>query len=475
MKKVYKYLFLIIAFPSCTDDFDDSLSDNDSNNTNNTTQGAAVVYDLEKVPKITLEFKLADWNKLLLNYDLNSKNEKKVVSKFSYEINSETIILDSIGLKLRGNTSRRRPEGANGELHNPNNPDWHHCHFGLDFSKYKPTQKFKGLNKMVLKWFKDDAAYTREIYCYNLFRKYNVWTAPRASYCRINIKVDGDNLPANYGVYAMIESVDEDYIADRSSQWGNSVGFLWKCGWAGWNNANFVSTQSIGIENVTLNPATSVYYAYDLKTRDLELGTGSAELISFINDLNTKTGTEFKNWISQKMDIDLFLKTYAVNVLVGMWDDYWVNANNFYFYFAPNGKAYFIPYDYDNTLGTSLLMANSGTQNPLNWGTNSGERPLISKILAIPEFQTKYKYYITELTSSQNDLFYTTHSINRINAWQAIIAPYIYNDTGEDMILNDVPASWGNCSFYRLLSGNNQGGNNGDANYFSSRILSIPF
>jgi hypothetical protein len=207
----------------------------------------------------------------------------------------------------------------------------------------------------------------------------------------------------------------------------------------------------------------------------LELGTGSAELISFINDLNTKTGTEFKNWISQKMDIDLFLKTYAVNVLVGMWDDYWVNANNFYFYFAPNGKAYFIPYDYDNTLGTSLLMANSGTQNPLNWGTNSGERPLISKILAIPEFQTKYKSYITELTSSQNDLFYTTHSINRINAWQAIIAPYIYNDTGEDMILNDVPASWGNCSFYRLLSGNNQGGNNGDANYFSSRILSIPF
>jgi hypothetical protein len=65
--------------------------------------------------------------------------------------------------------------------------------------------------------------------------------------------------------------------------------------------------------------------------------------------------------------------------------------------------------------------------------------------------------------------------MNRINAWQTRIAPYIYNDTGEDMILNDVPAPWGNCSFYRLLSGNNQGGNNGNANYFSSRIQSIPF
>jgi hypothetical protein len=65
--------------------------------------------------------------------------------------------------------------------------------------------------------------------------------------------------------------------------------------------------------------------------------------------------------------------------------------------------------------------------------------------------------------------------MNRISAWQTRIAPYISNDTGEDMILNDVPASWGNCSFYRLLSGNNLGGSNGDANYFSSRIQSIPF
>ena len=49
-----------------------------------------------------------------------------------------------------------------------------------------------------------------------------------------------------------------------------------------------------------------------------------------------------------------------------MWDDYWFNKNNFYFYFDSNGKFYFIPYDYDNTLGTSSGM-NSGTQDMLNW------------------------------------------------------------------------------------------------------------
>jgi spore coat protein CotH len=68
------------------------------------------------------------------------------------------------------------------------------------------------------------------------------------------------------------------------------------------------------------------------------------------------------------MDVNLFLKTYAVNVTVGMWDDYWSNSNNYYFYFDAAGKFYFIPYDYDNTLGTSLLMTDSGIQDPLNWG-----------------------------------------------------------------------------------------------------------
>ena len=38
-------------------------------------------------------------------------------------------------------------------------------------------------------------------------------------------------------------------------------------------------------------------------------------------------------WFISNMDVDLFLKTYAANVILGMWDDYWTNMNNYYFYF----------------------------------------------------------------------------------------------------------------------------------------------
>lgn len=223
-----------------------------------------------------------------------------------------------------------------------------------------------------------------------------------------------------------------------------------------------------------MNPALSKYYAYDLKTREDELDAAKAGLTQFINDLNSKTGADFEAWIQTKMDVPFFLKTYAVNVMVGMWDDYWVNKNNFYVYFDTSGKTWFIPYDYDNTLGTSQIMANSGTQDPLNWGPSSG-RPLVNKILAVPAWRNLYKQYISEIASESKGLVHASASIPRISGWQAKITPYVSNDTGEDMTIGDYPAGWGNAPFYRLNSGNELGGSSGNANFFKTRTASIPW
>nr|WP_315147230.1 CotH kinase family protein [uncultured Flavobacterium sp.] len=462
-KNVFLLLFISFFIVNCDKDTDDSTV---------IPSNKITLFRLEDLPEIKLIIPLKDWNTLLSNYDLNSQNDKKVVSSFLFELNGQKVKLDSIGIRLRGNTSRRRPEGNFGEPHNALAPDWHHCHFGLDFAKYIVKQRFSDLEKLNLKWFKDDSNYAREIYSYDLFKRYGIWTAPKASYCKLTITVEGDSKPAYYGVYAMIESIDEDYIANRNANWGSTIGFLWKAGWSGSFNADFVQTSSMGVEDVKLDPSKSKYYAYDLKTRDTELASAKAEITQFIYDLNTRNGDNFKLWIATKMDVPLFLKTYAVNVMVGMWDDYWVNGNNFYFYFAGNGKAYFIPYDYDNTLGTSAIVANSGTQDPLKWG-KMNTRPLITKILEIPEYQLQYKAYLKELINPNSDLFDATKSMQRISIWKGLIQSHISNDTGEDMVIEDKPAGWGNNPFYRLQSGNNQGGANGNANYFSTKAKTI--
>jgi uncharacterized protein (TIGR02145 family) len=418
------------------------------------------VFDISALPEIKIQLSTQEWNKLLLYFDQNPHNEEKVVSKFSFTSDGYTTVVEPVGLRLRGNTSRRRPEGSKGTLHNASNPDWHHASFSIDMNEYVSGQRFAGLRKVNLKWFKDDAMYAREIYCYDLFRKFGVWSSPQSSYCKLYIHVAEDKNPAYFGVYELLESVDNEYLSKRKQQFGDDKGFLWKAFWG----ADFkdADANKMGIELVTL---TSTYKpVYDLKNRPAELDKAKAELLQFIRDLNQKQGLAFETWIESKTDVELLLRTYAVNVMCGMWDDYWNNKNNFYFYFNSQGKFFFIPYDYDNTLGTSLLMDDSGRRDLLNWGNNS--HPLIYKILQIQKYRSLYINLIHELADEKNDLFHVNRSRARILQWHQLIKNYIANDTGEDMNISDKPATWGNCGFYRLLETQN--------NYFVIRSSNLP-
>ena len=161
------------------------------------------------------------------------------------------------------------------------------------------------------------------------------------------------------------------------------------------------------------------------------------------------------------------MKTYAVNVAVGMWDDYWGNMNNYYIYFNSNDKYdykfFFIPYDYDNTLGTSNII-DAGRQDPTRWGDSS--RKLISKLLEYPEYRKIYLDALRELCNDDN-LFGATGSMQRIAVWQNLIRQYVPNDTGEDMVIEDRPASWSNHSEYRIMSP-------GSNNFFTVKKNSIP-
>lgn len=421
------------------------------------------VFTITEVPSITMEISTTEWNTFLANFDLNSQNEEYIVGNFTLTKAGITTKLDSVGFKLKGNTSRKRPEGEIGEAHNPNNPSWHHAHFALNFSKYIKSQKYKGLNKINLKWFKDDSNYVREVYCYDLFERFGVWTAPHSSYCKLTIKIKENTKPAYFGVYQMIESIDEDYLKNREVQFGSSNANLWKCSWgADLRNAD---PNRMGVEQVTLDPNTSKNYIYDLKTNKKTISAAKTQLSLFITELNAQSSTSLKSWITAHCDVDLLLKTYAVNVMVGMWDDYWINSNNYYFYLDASSKLTFIPYDYDNTLGTSAIINDSGTQNLLSWG-NSSNNPLIAKILSIPEYKTMYINNLYDLANPINKLFNSSSSMSRISNWQSMITPYLSNDTGEDMAIYDRPASWSNQSNYRL--------NSMDNNYFAMRASILP-
>ncbi len=205
---------------------------------------------------------------------------------------------------------------------------------------------------------------------------------------------------------------------------------------------------------------------YDLKTNKAELETAKETLSGFIHDLNSLKGEAFAQWIKRNMDVELFLKTYAINTLCGNWDDYWANSNNYYLYFnRKEQRFFFIPFDFENTLGTAGIdRTDSGVHNPLKWSDN--KNPLVRKILLVQEFRNIYLKALYELVDPEKKLFYREHSIARIKWWRALIQDHILNDTHEDELFYDRPAFWGSQPRYRLLSRPN--------NYFETRAKSLP-
>lgn len=428
------------------------------------TESLDYIFGTEQVAEISLNIKRSEWNTLLENFDKNPKNEDCIHADFEMKKGGNTWKINDIGMRLRGNTSRVRPQvGEN----------YYQAHFKLDFEEWcddsgeerKLAGCMKGLN---LKRFKEDPSYVREVFGYNFFRKNGIWTAPRAGYAHLFITIDEENgskKTLDYGVYAMIEEINKQFLKERSeispeigTKFNGNKGNLWKCTWQSANGPSMARDydiyRSFGVEEINLDENQSMRYDYDLKTNKDDFYSARDELIKFITDLNTlSTNDEIKNFYESKMDVDLFLKTYACNVVLGMDDDYWNNKNNYYFYFDKKGKCYFIPYDYDNILGTNC-SSDTATRNPLDWGELGYDAPLVEKLLSVPEYKEKYAKYLLELCDESS---FVEGSKTEIGSLQLLVQGFInsndltYSDTSP-VIIDDVAPWCSNSGKYKLLS-----------------------
>ena len=429
------------------------------------TESLDYIFGTDSVAEITLTIKRSEWDALCANYDTNPKNENCIHADFEMKKGGNTWKINDIGMRLRGNTSRMRPQ--DGE-------NYYQAHFKLDFEEWcddsgeerKLAGCMKGLN---LKRFKEDPSYVREVFGYNFFRKNGIWTAPRAGYTHLFITIleeDGTGKELDYGVYAMIEEINKQFLKERSeisteigTKFNGNKGNLWKCCWSSSNGPSMATDydiyRSFGVEEIYLDESQSMRYDYDLKTNKDDFYSARDELIGFIKELNKlSTEDKIKEFYEKKMDVDLFLKTYACNVVLGMDDDYWCNKNNYYFYFDKKGKCYFIPYDYDNILGTNCF-SDTATRNPLDWNEKGYDTPLVEKLLSVPEYKEKYAKYLLELSDESSFVNGSQAEIARL---QSLVRDSIYSkdltysDTSSE-IIDDV-ASWcSNIGKYKLLSG----------------------
>lgn len=283
-------------------------------------------------------------------------------------VNGTDYYFEEVGIRMRGNTSRRNFCTVNGVMY-----DFVHFRFDLtetfdgdDYSegawahdlyktwedsslrKARKDRTFATMEKFYYKWNKNfDKTYVREVYANKMFSAYGV-LAPHITLCQIKIKQNG--IMENLGVGGLYETVDKRFIK-RNFEKSLQGGDLYKCGYVS-APADFTSASNYGVETPVQN------FTYSLKTnndRESEDYRHNADLKNFINTLNAldERDGDFEAKLKKVVDVDYFTTFEAVNYLVGNPDCIRHNANNFYLYFTPDKIGYIIPYDYDRCFGVT--------------------------------------------------------------------------------------------------------------------------
>ncbi len=185
----------------------------------------------------------------------------------------------------------------------------------VKFNEYEDNGTVGGVDRLTLNNNKQDQSLASQRMAYDLFRKAGL-VAPRTSLARVT--VNGEY----FGIYSNVESVKRDFL---QRNFGSSDGDLFE----GTVPADFAEGQ---IERFEIKQGKN--------RKDIE---ALATLLA-----NDEDDEKLLKQLEEQIDIDLFLKYWALESLIGFWDGYAGNQNNYFLYQDPeSGKFHMIPWGAD--------------------------------------------------------------------------------------------------------------------------------
>lgn len=316
----------------------------------------------------------------------------------TYVAADTTVRFENVGLRSYGDRlSRRLPIAADGSVRE--------FHFKLKFDEtfdlfpeealYDELRgrSFAGLDNLLFKWNQQqDATYANEVFSYEMLRSVGV-PAPNASFAEVRIAVE-DRLEL-VAFYNIVEVYDAEFIR----RWFHTdvVGDLYEARQGG-TLETIRSSEEFGVSDWRSNtrPLYTKQTNRDTYTFD--------ELIRFTMQLNDADPTARKQFLELRFDVDTFLRTMAMTVLLGNTDDYRANGNNAYYYIDPSGYMTYLPWAYDNTMGSGWsgypAFRNDTIDNDIyGWGWydwNHFAIPLWDNIIVYESYRARYEDYLEQ-------------------------------------------------------------------------------
>ena len=301
--------------------------------------------------------------------------------------------VDSVGFRLRGNTSRSAKKKS----------------FKISFNTFVSGREFYSVDKLNLNGEHNDPSIIRSKICWDLFNEIGV-VSSRSSYAEVYIN------DKYYGLYISVEHVDNEFLKKNFS---DDSGNLWKCLFP-------ADLTYIGSDPNSYKLTDNGRPVYDLKTN--ESTDDYSQLARLINIITKTPDNLFLDSLDKILDVASLLKYFAVNNLTGSWDNYWSLMNNYYLYYNPaKDKFDLIPYDYDNSFGVDWFNIDWSSADPYNYPkVVDGSRPLAERILNNAELKSLYTHF---LDFYNENVFKLSLMNSKIDSIKSMITPFAEADT----------------------------------------------
>jgi spore coat protein CotH len=336
------------------------------------------LYDINTLRTIFLEFEENDWEAELEAFyhtDIDVP-VKMIVDGKTYE---------NVGVRFRGNTSYQMI-GTGGKR--PLN---------LSVNFVKKNQQLYGYRTLNLMNCNSDPTFMRQVLYSYIARQYI--HAPKANYVRLVINGE------DWGIYVNLQQFNTDFIRD---EFNTVKGARWKIPQMSPNGGLVYVGDNI----------ESYKRTYEIKSKDDP--NSWISLVHLCKVLNETPSDKLENALRPILDIDGALKFLALEKALINSDGYWTRASDYLVYMDPTGRFHVFPYDTSETLseaeggpgggpgggrggfGMNGFTSNSTMLDPMA-GANDYDKPLLSKLLAVPELRQRYFGYIRDIAENWMD------------------------------------------------------------------------
>jgi hypothetical protein len=190
----------------------------------------------------------------------------------------------------------------------------------IKFDEYVAGVKVAGMSRMTLNNAKQDPSYINQCVGYSVFAAAGV-PAPRCNFARV--AVNGVDL----GLYVHVESMKKPFIR------------------------NHFELDHGNLYEGTLSDFRAAWRGtFQKKTNDSD--PDQSDIDAMVAAVENASDQLLLAQLAPLVDIDAFLTFWATEVLLGHWDGYAGNRNNFYIYRDPTrGQFQFFPWGIDAILG----------------------------------------------------------------------------------------------------------------------------